>query len=347
MNTSPRLHAAATNPRMRRLLLRFAGIAGADLVSQGVRILVVAWPLDATSASLLVAEIARNSIPLAAGVAVALDLFESSAGRWSVHLRWLAMTTAIVTVGATTSAFMSSNVAVRLGLAESGQSLALHTLWHNVSVALLAVAYLTRRRESTEAEQRRRLQVSRLEHVRRRLAMVSSQAAQSRLDPQMLFDCLSRAREVYPNDLDRGDAMVERLTNYLRLTLSLGSSETSTLGREASLAAARFDVDRRDVDPPFIVAIDPALESHDFPPDLLALLTQRWMASAPAGQPRSLQLATVAGSGSLRLSLRGSCRPPSEAVAQCEQQIAKIGGGFVRYVDSDPTHLELEIAHVD
>ncbi len=347
MNPTSCLHPTATNPRVRRLLLRIAGIAGADLVSQGVRILVVAWPLDATTTGRLLVDIGRNSIALAAGVAVALDLFERSADRWNAPGRWLALAIAILAVVATTSAIPSAQVAVRLGLAESGRSLALHTLWNNLSVALLAVAYLTRRRESTEAEQRRRLQASRLEHARRRLALVSSQAAQSRLDPQMLFDCLSRARDIYPNDLDRGDALVERLTNYLRLTLSVGSSETSTLGREASLAAARFDVDRRDVDSPFIVAIDPALESHDFPPDLLALLTQRWMASAPADRPRSLQLATVAGGGSLRLSLRGSCPPPSEAIAQCERQIARVGGGFVRYADSDPAHLELEIAHVD
>lgn len=347
MSAMRRLLPAETNPRVRRLLLRIAGIAGADLVSQGVRILIIAWPIGTADAALLIAEIARNGVLLATGIAVALDLFESSSDEWNAHLRWLALAVAIVAIVAMTSAVISGDVAVMLGLAESGQSLALHTVWHNLAVALLAVAYLTRRRESTEAEQRRRSQESRLAHARRRLARVSAQAAQSRLDPQMLFDCLSRAREIYPNDLDRGDALVERLTNYLRLTLSVGSSETSTLGREASLAAARFEVDRRDGDTPFAITIDPALESHDFPPDLLALLTQRWMASAPADLPRSLRLATVAGSGSLRLSLRGSCRPPSEAIAQCEQQIAKLGGGFVRYVDSDPAHLELEIPNVD
>ncbi len=344
MSATPAVRLAApTNPRVHRLLLRIAGIAGADLVSQGVRILVVAWPLDATTAVLLLGEIARNSIPLATGVALALDIFENSSGKWSAHLRWLALAAAIVAVVATTSAVISADVAIRLGLAESGQSLALHTLWHNLAVALLSIAYLTRRRASTEAEERRRAQAARLEQGRRRLAGVSAQATQSRLDPQMLFDCLSRARCVYPADRDRGDALLDRLTSYLRLTLSIGSSEVSTLGQEASLAAARFDVERRDDDSPFALDIDPTLESRHVPPDLLTLLTQRWMASAPADRPRSMRLVAVAAGNALRIVVRGSCRPPKEAIAQCGRDLATATGGVVRYVDSDPLHLELEI----
>ena len=343
MNAGRLSHLTATRQRLRRLLIRIAGIGGADLVSQGVRILIVAWPLDPQTAGLLIVEIASNSIRLAVGLGIALDLFESHFGHWSTPSRWLALSIAVLAVIAAVSAFVSGDVALGLGLTESGQSLALHTLWNNLVVAMLAGAYLTRRRESTEADQRRQAQASRLEHARRRLAGVSAQAAQSRLDPQMLFDCLSRARCVYPGDLDRGDALLTRLTTYLRLTLSIGSGEASTLGREAALASARFDVERRDGDVPFAVDIDPALESRPFPPDLLTGLTVRWMAGAPEDQPRTLRIAAVEDEGSLHLRLRGSCRPPREAIAQCGHEIAKVSGGSVRCVDDDPMQLELEI----
>ncbi len=334
-----------THARVRRLLLRIAGIAGADLVSQGVRILVVAWPFAPSAGGLLLVEIARNSLPLAAGVALALDLFEDCARAWRPALRWLALGVAIAIVVATTSAVVSAETAIRLGLSESGRTLALHTVWNNLVVSLLAVAYLTRRRESSEAERRRGVQASRLEHARLRLAGVSAQAAQSRLDPQMLFDCLSRARCTYPANLDRGDALLARLTTYLRLTLSIGSSEASMLGREAALAASRFDVERRESDSPFVIDIDPLLASYPFPPDLLALLIQRWMASAPIDRPRALHLAARTDGGALCVSLRGSCPPPRDAVAQSRQEIARAAGGFLRYLDSDPEHLELEIAY--
>lgn len=334
--------------RWSRWAIRMLGIAGADFVSQYLRVLIVLWPIDAGDAFLLAVEVAKHGLFLGAAVAAALEADAWLRGRISDGRRIAVLAVTGLTAIVASSALIhveGGEVGVRLGVVDSQRSLQLHTLWNNAVVGAVAMVYLSRRRETREAEQRRRLDEAKLEQTRRQLTETSTHAAQHRLDPETLFTCLHRARDLYPVDPTRGDELLDRLTRYLRLTLA--ADATSTLGREAATAAARLELDRADADPGLDVRLSDELARLPFPSGLLTQTVQAWWKAMPQGADRTLRIDARLGNGVLSVDVEGPCDPPLGVVGHCRTALTlwRGSGPSVTSVPGCRPRLHLESPH--
>jgi hypothetical protein len=314
MNSAQPPGIVRTSGRWTRWAIRVIGVTTAYLVSQLLPALIVLVPIDAGDVFLLAVEIGRTGLLLGAAVAILLEADVWLRGRVSTKLRLLALTAAGATALFAIAPLGRADMALRLGLAVSERSLFLHGLWSNTVVGLLAMVYLSRRRETRDAEQRRRLDEAKLEQTRRQLAQTLANAAQTRLDPETLFACLHRARDLYPVDPAKGDELLDRLTRYLRL--ALGSDAPSTLGREAAIAAARLELERGDADPALDVCLTDELGLLPYPSGLLTQIVQAWWMAVPRGAERILRVDALALHGVLRVSVEGPCEPPPPTVVR-------------------------------
>jgi hypothetical protein len=328
----------------RRVVLRAAGIGGADLVSQGVRIFLIIGPIGFWSSTLLLVEIARNSFLVSLGVALALEIRRIGSLQARPVARWVALAATTVLVVVVGSALVSTDIGVRLGLAASEHSLRLHAFWNNAVVALIAVGYLTRRHESVQAARSRNLQELRLRQTRQRLVSISAQTAEARLEPQMLFDCLTRARDVYPVDMRRGDALLDNLVHYLRMTLGTDAAGASTLAQAAALAAARIDVERCESDPPMNLHVEADVGRAQFPANLLAPLVCEWLRHPNATPPRMLRLDASTDGKSLRVRLQGPCPVPTEALRRATMNLSAFASTRATITAANDS-VDMEIAH--
>jgi hypothetical protein len=331
--------------RVRRVAVRAAAIGGAGLASEGVHVLLVAWPIGALDAAALLAEIARQSLMLGTLLALVLESLEDRAANSEAWVARASLVAGAAVAVLLSSALDHSPAAFRLGLISSPRSLRLHSMWNDTVVALVAITYLMRRKDSVRAEQRRLALEARLREARQQLAVIAAQTARSRIDPQMLFDCMRRARDEYAGELAGGDSLLERLTNYLRLTLGGATGGACTLGREAAIAVARSDVERSGDDPPLELDIPAELNELPFPPHLLSVLSRDWL-SAPITPPGAMRIWARLGTLSLHVTVVGPCPTPFTAVQACQRMIAEYTSGNGKVAqDANAVHMELPYAH--
>ncbi|HET7844052.1 MAG TPA: histidine kinase [Xanthomonadales bacterium] len=91
-----------------------------------------------------------------------------------------------------------------------------------------------------------RIQRSEADRVRDRQQLLAARllALQARVEPQFLFDALSRVGEMHERDPQAADALLADLIALLRAMLPVGTAQTSTVAREFALAEAWLRVQR-------------------------------------------------------------------------------------------------------
>ncbi len=324
--TTPSAPLAAA-PAGRRLLLRVLGLTVAELALEMPPIFLVALPLSPGDSTALAAEIGANAVLLSLGLAVVLEIHERSGALDGPALRAAMLISAACAVVLLSVALVDGGTAMRLGLSSSQRSLQLHSLWNNAVFTIVALFYLTRRRSSADAEHRCRQHEMQWRLARRRIGGAAARAAQARLDPQVLFDCLGHAQAAYRVDPDRADQLLDRLTDFLRLTLSGTRDGTDTLAHAVEVALASMSLAAPGAPAAMRVTLAPEAARQPFPPGLLAPLLRDWAKALPA-EPAGGGLSLSAGrhERSLRIVIEAMAAPPAGTLADCRTQLAEMHG---------------------
>jgi Histidine kinase len=119
-------------------------------------------------------------------------------------------------------------------------------LWINVPPMLLmcylaALGYLQYRDSVSGTDALRFVQMERAT-LAREAYVARLQAMQAHVEPQFLFDTLGHVEQLYEDDPDRAERMLDDLIVYLRAALPGLTAAHSTLGVEFTLAGAWLDI---------------------------------------------------------------------------------------------------------
>jgi len=93
---------------------------------------------------------------------------------------------------------------------------------------------------------RARTHAAELERIAAQKRSIESdlQAMQARVEPQFLFNTMAQVRDLYREDLVRGERMLDELIAYLRAAMPLMRDTASTLGQEIDLVRAYLGIVR-------------------------------------------------------------------------------------------------------
>jgi hypothetical protein len=186
-------------------------------------------------------------------------------------------------------------------------------LWLAVGIGTLlgvGVAGYARWRAAGLAEVQRLAAESREAQRAQALESARLLALQARVEPQLLFDVLSRVRALLDRDDDTAGQLLAELIALLRALLPRSDATGSSLARELALVASYGGVAGQPalLPPRLQVAVPPDAADADFAPSLLLDLLR---ALACSGGARWL-LAAVRDGTRLRLTLSGT---PAERAA--------------------------------
>jgi hypothetical protein len=199
-------------------------------------------------------------------------------------------------------------------------------------MALLFFAHLRLSRIQEEAASRLAAAQTAQHHARRRLAQARLQALQARIDPQLLFEMLDAVRRAYETDPSRAERLLDELATFLRAALPRLRSGSSSVLREALLAAAyarlRSLAGTSAID--LRLDIAPDVERARFPPGVLLPLLD----DALRFRAGSCDLAAVRSSGACRLVLTLPAIPVGAAVAQVRSLLTDLYGTAAELVVS-------------
>jgi hypothetical protein len=142
-----------------------------------------------------------------------------------------------------------------------------------IALSLGTLVYLYIRNARRTA---RRLAAAQLRHAEaeRRVLAEQLDGAQATVEPEFLFDTLQRVEALFEHDAANAQRLLEALIAYLRAALPAADERGSTLGRQADLLRARFEIERvrRGGDLRFVVDVPAALAERPLAPLLLAPL---------------------------------------------------------------------------
>ncbi|MBW1799425.1 MAG: histidine kinase [Deltaproteobacteria bacterium] len=99
---------------------------------------------------------------------------------------------------------------------------------------------------------------------------------QAQIEPHFLFNTLSNVHGLMDTDLEKGKAMIEALTNYLRISLARSRKDISTLGQEIELIQDYLNIYqiRMGNRLQYRLEIDENIKGRSFPPMLLQPLVE-------------------------------------------------------------------------
>ena len=152
----------------------------------------------------------------------------------------------------------------------------LRDIWVYIGAGMLLVVYFAFREHELAAVKAAQDANTQRATVERATVAARLKVIQARVEPELLFGALSDVRDLYLGDRAAADALLDDLIAYLRAALPLMRSDTSTLGREASLAVAYAKVlpaaRRGELDAGSIVPED--AQDLPFPPMVLLPLVR-------------------------------------------------------------------------
>lgn len=216
-----------------------------------------------------------------------------------------------------------------------------HFMWYLVIGGFIAFVYADLQR-SRETAARLQAAVLRRTQAARDVLQTRLRAMQARVEPQFLFDTLSRVREIYERDPAKGQRTLDDLITYLRMAMPQMRDTASTLAREIDLVRTYVAILAGCSDNRIQLAIDADGDwtATPFPPMLLLPLVEHAIASSRLTRPEdgALTLGTARANGKLRVTVGhggGAFSGDGESDA-----IAQVRGHLQTLFDAD-THLEL------
>jgi hypothetical protein len=302
---SPEVAGLPARPGWRRLAGRTAGICGAALAAQLPAEMLFGWPMAPTDVAVLTGNQLVDFGCVGLVVALTLHAVERAADwprRWRYALLVAGLVTAVCTQlkPGTAREFNRPDSDQRLeqaGIPAGNDGVRLHQIWFSAILASVSALYLLQRRESIDAERRRRLLEARWQQARRRVRILRDVAGAARLDPRVLFDCLGLARSEYLRGAPGADALLDRLIDFLRGTLSSTRSGPHTLGLELELALRFAAILPQSGCVQIVDVVPAALRQLDVGRGLLLPVVQQWLAQCePAGASRQSPPLTIGAS---------------------------------------------------
>jgi hypothetical protein len=111
-------------------------------------------------------------------------------------------------------------------------------LWMHMGIGMLLVVYFAFREHELAAAKAAQDANTQRATVERATVAARLKVMQARVEPELLFGALSDVRELYLRDRHAAEALLDDLIAYLRAALPQMRSDSSSLGREATLAVA-------------------------------------------------------------------------------------------------------------
>jgi len=359
-------------PGWRRIAWRTAGICGAAEAALLPPILLVGWPMAPADVAALVGNQVLDFTCIGLIISLTLHAVERLA-HWPKGWRHALLVAGVAAAVVLQLAWGAPNVfsspgmherVERAGIADDPEAIRLHQTWFTVILASVSALYLLQRRDSIEAEQRRVLLEAQWQQARRRVRILRDAAGAARLDPRVLFDCMGLARREYLRDAPSGDALLDRLIDFLRGSLSASRSGPRTLGSEVDQALRFAAIQAQAGGVQIVDAVPSTLRQLGVFPGLLLPLVQQWLAtcgvsSSGAGRQPLYMDASIEGVSQrvLCLHLNGPAVEPEALLAESRIRLIDLyGGQAVAHVVlvRTPTpfldirfELPLELAHAD
>lgn len=201
----------------------------------------------------------------------------------------------------------------------------------------------------------REVQKAHAERIRNEQHLLSAKllALQARVEPQLLFDTLSRVWRLHESDPQAADALLADLIALLRALLPGGTAVVSNVGREFELVAAWMRV-ARDLGEPADVTVEAPdrTKADRVVAPMIVLPALRAALASPAGARLAWRLrAEATADGRLRITLdardgsegsEGSegeaCALPSDALESVRERLARLYGqdAVLTCVDAPP-----------
>jgi len=196
-----------------------------------------------------------------------------------------------------------------------------------------------------------RVRASEADRVRDRQQLLAARllALQARVEPQFLFDALSRIGELHAHDPEVADALLADLIALLRAMLPVGTAAMSTVEREFALARAWSRVQQR-LGSPFDIEIDasPLAAQSSLGPMLVVPLLQEILAvpharafgwrlaaepfasdDAASRTPRlRVRLAPAGGTGA---EPPGDAAAPTPSIKRLRERLDELYGGAATF----------------
>lgn len=137
-----------------------------------------------------------------------------------------------------------------------------------------------------------RIQRSESDRIRDRQQLLAARlmALQARVEPQFLFDALSRIGAMHERDPHAADALLADLIALLRAMLPVGSARTSTVAREFALAEVWLRVQRHLGHPLRVEIAASPLAAHSGIGAMLVLPLLQELQSLPSASTRAWRL---------------------------------------------------------
>ena len=325
----------------RRVAWRTAGICGAAEATLLPPILLVGWPMAPADVASLVGSQVIDFVFVGLIISLtlhALERLDNWPRGWRHALLVAGLAAAVVfqLTGGAFNVFRGPGMHERLelaGIADDPEAVRLHLTWFTVILASVSALYLLQRRESIEAEQRRVLLEEQWQQARRRVRILRDAAGAARVDPQILFDCMDLARREYLRDAPSADALLDRLIDFLRGSLSATRSGPRALGSEVDHALRFAAIGAQAGGVQLVDSVPAALRQLNVCPGLLLPLVQQWLvtcgvsSSGGGGQPLYMD-ASIEGPTQRLLCLRlsGPAVQPDALLAESRIRLVDLYG---------------------
>jgi len=234
-------------------------------------------------------------------------------------------------------------MAVQVGGAASIVAWFWYVLWWNTMAGLImlaAVGGLRGRQQAAthlaEAQERGRL-------ARQRLAAARLSTIQARVDPQLLFDMLSKVKGFYERDAPRAERLLDDLSAFLRAALPQLRTEHSTLAAELALVQAyvRLLICCGTAPIELVVRVPPESGPLRFPAGVLLPLLV-----IDRTTPRRITLDVSTQDGALRVRMDDTDMPAAATLGRLRRSLSDLYGERGKLHASEQgasVQLELEV----